>query len=141
MTLNYQFQYVLLYISGTVDHIMKILIMISIGVFLSIFFFQKCYILNIKIILFLLADFNSFFNNLFFKFINKCQKEIVRCPPLSSHVCDFLCIVPCFCFAFLCQIKFFSGCFRQIFRRQKKLSLVVLDGWSSYTVMVVWEFA
>ena len=33
----------------------------------------------------------EFFNNyLFFKFINKCQKEFVRCAPLSSHVCDFL---------------------------------------------------
>ena len=26
---------------------------------------------------------------LFFKFINKCQKEILRCAP-PSHVCDFL---------------------------------------------------
>ena len=25
----------------------------------------------------------------FSKFINKCQKEILRCAPPSSHVCDF----------------------------------------------------
>ena len=38
-----------------------------------------------------MAHFNSFFNNyLFFKFINKCQKEILRCAPPSSHVSDFL---------------------------------------------------
>ena len=37
MTENYQFQSVLLYISGTVDHIIEILIMISPGVFLCIF--------------------------------------------------------------------------------------------------------
>ena len=46
---------------------------------------------NIKIILFLLAHFNSLFNNyFFFKFINKCKKEILRCASPSSHVCDFL---------------------------------------------------
>ena len=57
----------------------------------SLYFLKKCNILNITIILFLLAHFNSFFNNnLFFKFINKCQKEILRCAPPSSHVCDFL---------------------------------------------------
>ena len=39
---------------------------------------------------FLLVHFNSFFDNyLFFKFINKCQKEILRCAPPSSHVYDF----------------------------------------------------
>ena len=38
MTYNYQFQYVLLYISATVDHIIKILIMIFTGVFI---FFKK----------------------------------------------------------------------------------------------------
>ena len=26
---------------------------------------------------------------MFFKFINKCQTEILRCAPPSSHVCDF----------------------------------------------------
>ena len=43
MTWNYQFQYVLPYVSGIVDHIdhiLKILIMISTGVFLY-FFFKK----------------------------------------------------------------------------------------------------
>ena len=43
-----------------------------------------------KIILFLLAHFNSFFNNLFLKFINKFQKEILRCAPPFPHMCDFL---------------------------------------------------
>ena len=54
-------------------------------------FLKKIYnIVNIKITCFLLACFNSFFNNyLHFKFINKCQKEILRCAPPSSHVCDF----------------------------------------------------
>ena len=55
-----------------------------------IIFFLKCNIINIKIICFLLAHFNIFFSNyLFFKFINKCQKEILKCVPPSSHVCDF----------------------------------------------------
>ena len=27
---------------------------------------------------------------MFFKFINKYQKEILRCAPPSSHLCDFL---------------------------------------------------
>ena len=57
----------------------------------SLYFFKKYNILNIKIILFLLTQFNSFNNNLFFKFINKCQKKkkIWGVPPPSSHVCDF----------------------------------------------------
>ena len=37
ITYNHQFQYVMLYISGTVDHIIEILIMISAGVFLYLF--------------------------------------------------------------------------------------------------------
>ena len=37
--LKYQFQYVLLFISGTVGHIIKILAVISTGVFLSFLFF------------------------------------------------------------------------------------------------------
>ena len=69
--------------------------MISTGVF-HYFFFKKCNIVNIKIVCFLLAHFNSFFNNyLFFKFINKCQKEILRCALPSSHMCDFLQIYRC----------------------------------------------
>ena len=61
--------------------------MISAGVFL----FLKYNIVNIKIILFFIGPIQQFFNNyLFLKFINKCQKEILRCAPLSSHVCDFL---------------------------------------------------
>ena len=45
---------------------------------------------NIKGLTFLLAHFNSSLNKqLIFKFMNKCQKEILRCAPPSSHVCDF----------------------------------------------------
>ena len=33
--------------------------------------------------------FPFFQNSDFSKFISKCQKEILRCAPLSSHVCDF----------------------------------------------------
>ena len=43
-----------------------------------------------KFLHFLLAHFNSFFNEyLFFKFINKCQTQTLRCAPPSSHVCEF----------------------------------------------------
>ena len=35
-------------------------------------------------------DHDFFSNYLLFKFINKCQKEILRCAPPFSHVCDFL---------------------------------------------------
>ena len=59
MTYNYRFQYVLLYILGTVDHIIEILIMISTGVFL--YFFFKCNIVNIKIILFFIGPLQQFF--------------------------------------------------------------------------------
>ena len=31
---------------------------------------------------------------MFFKFINKCQKEILRCTPHSSYVYDFFCPNP-----------------------------------------------
>ena len=55
----------------------------------SLYFFKKCNIVNIKIILFFIGPLQQFFNNyLFFKFINKCWKEISRCAPPSSHVCD-----------------------------------------------------
>ena len=30
---------------------------------------------------------------LFFKFIRKCQKEILSCAPGDSHVCDFLDVI------------------------------------------------
>ena len=57
----------------------------------SLFLFKKYNIVNIKIICFLLAHSNSFFNNyLFSKFTNKCQKEILWCDPPCSHVCGFL---------------------------------------------------
>ena len=84
MTQNYQFQTVTLCISGTVDHIKifatiikckRCKLMISPKAFLSIFFkkMQHCFL-------------NKY---LFFKFISKYQKDILRCAPLSSHVCDF----------------------------------------------------
>ena len=42
---------------------------------------------------FIFSKFFSFFQNLdfsgFWKFINKCQKEILGCDLPSSHVCDF----------------------------------------------------
>ena len=65
-------------------------IMIYPDVFL--YFLKKWIIVNIKkLFCFLLAHFSSYFNKwLFFKFINKCQKQILRCPPSSSHACDFL---------------------------------------------------
>ena len=56
----------------------------------------------------------------------------------------FLSIVACNCFAFLCWINFFNGCFRQtIFPLgdKKKWLLVALDSWLSYTVTIVREFA
>ena len=48
------------------------------------------------------------------------------------------------CFLFLCWVKVCSGHFRQVpfsCRGQKKLWLVMLDRWSSYTGMTVWELA
>ena len=55
----------------------------------SLFFFKNA-ALYILTFCFLLAHFNCFLNNcLFFKFINKCQKEILRGAPPSSHRCDF----------------------------------------------------
>ena len=59
MTYNYQFQYVMFYISGTVEHI-KILIMTSTGVFHH-FLKKRCNILNIKIILFFVGPLQQFF--------------------------------------------------------------------------------
>ena len=48
------------------------------------------------------------------------------------------------CFLFLRWVKFCSGCYRQVFFHlgdKKKWSLVALVRWSSYAVMIVWEFA
>ena len=56
----------------------------------------------------------------------------------------FFTLMPYVCFPFLRYVKFFSGCFRQVFflfGRQKKWSLVTLDWWSSYTVTIVCEIA
>ena len=48
------------------------------------------------------------------------------------------------CFPFLCLVKFYSGCFRQVFFHlgdKKRWSLVALHRWLYYTVTIVWEFA
>ena len=42
-----------------------------------------------------MAHLNSFFKYLFFKFISKCQKEILSCAPPATYVCDFLKMVAC----------------------------------------------
>ena len=54
---NYQFYSVMFYISGTVDHVINIFvcrckIIMFPGVFLYFYFFKKCIIVNVKIILF-----------------------------------------------------------------------------------------
>ena len=68
----------------------------------SLFFLKKCNIVNTKII-FLLAHFNSFLKN--YLFINKCQKEIMRFAPPSSHVCDFFSFfVFLLCFVYLTRV-------------------------------------
>ena len=69
-------------ISGTVDHIIKILIMISRDVFHYLFLKNATLYGNINFFFFLIMT-------CFFKFINKCQKEILRCAAWSSHVFDF----------------------------------------------------
>ena len=93
MTYHYQFQSVTLYISRTIDHIMKILGTQvqnnDISRYFSLFFLFFFIFVNIKIH-FLLPHSNSYFNKyLFVKFINECQTEILGCVP-PSHVCDFL---------------------------------------------------
>ena len=62
---------------------------ISPGVFP--YFLKNYNIVNIKIIyIFYYPTLTVFFNKqLFFKFIKKCQTEILRCAPPFSHVYDF----------------------------------------------------
>ena len=49
-----------------------------------------------------MVHFNRFFNEwLFFKVIKKCQTEILKCVPPSSHVCVFL----------IFSIKLFAHCY------------------------------
>ena len=66
--------------------------------FLSSVFF-KCNIVILELFCFLLASFHSFLNKyLFFKLFSKCLKEIMRCAPPSTHMCNFfkiliLCVV------------------------------------------------
>ena len=63
--------------------------MISPGIFLYFFYFFI--FVNIKMLTFFIGPLQQFFFNkwLFFKFLNKCQTEILGCAPPSSHVCDF----------------------------------------------------
>ena len=65
-------------------------IMISPVVFLYFFLLFFLTFVNIKILIFFIGSLQQFFNKkLFFKFINKCQTEILLCAPRTSHVCDF----------------------------------------------------
>ena len=63
-------------------------ILISLGVYL--YFLKKHIVVNVKILTFFIDPLQQFFlkKQLFIKFINKCQKEILRCAPPSSHVRD-----------------------------------------------------
>ena len=66
----------------------------------SLYIFKKYNVINVKIMLFFIGPLQQFFlnNYLFFKFIRKCQKEILRCAPVpSSHVCDFLAFLKYLC--------------------------------------------
>ena len=52
-------------------------------------------------VLFCIGTIQQFFKKyLFFKFISKCQKEILRCVPPSSLVCDFLVNITHFVFIY-----------------------------------------
>ena len=72
-----------------------------------IIFLKKCNIVNIKILTFFIGPLQQFFNKqLFFKFINKCQTEILRCAPPSSHVHNFLTLVLLLTFeCLICLLK------------------------------------
>ena len=81
------------HISGTVDHIIEILIIIY-RCFSSFFFFEKRQHCKYKNYFVFYWPTSTIFKNnyLFFKFINKYQKEILSCAPPSSHLCDFFCL-------------------------------------------------
>ena len=85
MTYNYQFQYVLLYISGTVDHTIEILIMISTGIFL--YFFLNSTMQIFKLFCFLLAHLNRFFNNYCFWSSSVNAKKKFWGVPHLVHIC------------------------------------------------------
>ena len=95
MAWNYQFQCLTLYISGTLDHVIEILlhrckIMISPGVFL--YFFKKCSIVNVKIILFLLAHLNCFFLIIiWFSSSSVNAKKKFWVVPHLLHMCVIFC--------------------------------------------------
>ena len=75
--------------------------MISPGIFLYFFYFFI--FVNIKMFTFFIGPLQQFFLNkwLFFKFLNKCQTEILGCAPtfftcmwfLFSEMIDFYCII------------------------------------------------
>ena len=70
------------------------------------FFFKKINIVNIKILAFFIGPLHQLFNKqLFFKFIKKCQTEILRCALPSSYVCDFLYLA-----MFKLNLKIYSFC-------------------------------
>ena len=84
---NYQFQYVL-YLRNCRSYHQDF--DYDIYRCFSLFLKKNSTLLIVKLLCFLLAHFKRFLNNFFFfKFINKYQKEILRCAPPSSHVCDF----------------------------------------------------
>ena len=72
LTHNYQFHSVTLYLRNCRS---------------QVFVFFKKYNINIKITFFI-GPLQQFFKQMFFKFVNKCQAEILRCDP-PSHKCDF----------------------------------------------------
>ena len=60
--------------------------MISPGVFL--YFLKNYNLVDINVLAFFYWP-NSAVFLINFKFINKCETEILRCAQLSSHMCDF----------------------------------------------------
>ena len=84
---NYQFQYVL-YLRNCRSYHQDF--DYDIYRCFSLFLKKKFNIVNSKITLFFIGPLQKIFKYFFFfKFINKYQKEILRCAPPSSHVCDF----------------------------------------------------
>ena len=57
------------------------------------FFVHMCKMMVSPAVFFIFSIFKIDFSG-FSKFINKCQKEILRCAPPSSHVCHFISFQP-----------------------------------------------
>ena len=57
------------------------------------FFVHMCKMMVSPAVFFIFSIFKIDFSG-FSKFINKCQKEILRCVPPSSHVCHFISFQP-----------------------------------------------